>query len=155
MVVAGDGQLRSSLVEKFESLKLTSRVIFTGALAHEEIPAVIRQFDVALAPYPKLDHNFYFSPLKLYEYMACGVAVAAAKVGQIAEVVSHGSTGMLHEPGDLDGLVRDCDKLLSNRKLRAALGRAAATKISHEFTWTRNAERVGDLAKQLIRAKRK
>ena len=47
-------------------------------LLHEEVPAVIRQFDIALAPYPKHDHDFYFSPLKLFEYMACGVAVVAA-----------------------------------------------------------------------------
>jgi glycosyltransferase involved in cell wall biosynthesis len=154
MVVAGEGQLRSSLKEAFESLDLADRVTFTGAMSHGEIPGVIRQFDIALAPYPRLDHHFYFSPLKLYEYMACGVAVAAAKVGQIAEVVSHGKNGLLHEPGDLDALVRNCDKLITNRKLRASLGRAAAAKIAREFTWARNAERVGALAKELIRAKR-
>jgi Glycosyltransferase len=154
LIVVGEGQLRSSLMETFESMNLSKRVTFTGALAHEEIPAVIRQFDVALAPYPKLDHNFYFSPLKLYEYMACGVPVAAAKAGQIAEVVSHGKTGLLHDPGDLNALVRDCEKLLSNPKLSATLGRAAAAKVAREFTWARNAERIGVLAKQLIRAKR-
>jgi glycosyltransferase involved in cell wall biosynthesis len=155
MIVVGEGQLRASLIEKFESLKLADRVTFTGALAHDEIPGVIRQFDVALAPYPKLDHNFYFSPLKLYEYMACGVPVAAAKVGQIAEVVSHGKTGLLHEPGNLDALARDCERLLSNRSFRATLGRAAAAKVAREFTWARNAERIGQLAKRLILANRK
>jgi len=155
MIVVGEGQLRPSLMKTFESLKLADRVTFTGALAHEEIPDVIRQFDVALAPYPKLDHNFYFSPLKLYEYMACGVPVAAAKVGQIAEVVSHGKTGLLHAPGDLSALVGDCEKLLSNPKLRATLGRAAAAKVAREFTWARNVERIGELARQLLRAKRK
>ena len=47
---------------------------------------LIRQFDIALAPYPVLDHVFYFSPLKLFEYMACGVPVVAANLGQLAEV---------------------------------------------------------------------
>jgi len=155
MIVVGEGQLRTSLMETFESLKLGPRVTFTGALAHEEVPAFIRQFDVALAPYPKLDHHFYFSPLKLYEYMACGVPVAAAKVGQIAEVVSHGKTGLLHPAGDLNALVRDCEKLLSNPRLRANLGRAAAAKVAREFTWARNAERIGVLARQLIRLKRR
>jgi glycosyltransferase involved in cell wall biosynthesis len=155
LIVVGEGQLRSSLMETFESMNLSKRVTFTGALPHEEIPAVIRQFDVALAPYPKLDHNFYFSPLKLYEYMACGVPVAAAKVGQIAEVVSHGKTGLLHAPGDLGALVGDCERLLSNPKFSATLGRAAAAKVAREFTWARNVERIGELARQLLRAKRK
>jgi glycosyltransferase involved in cell wall biosynthesis len=83
------------------------------------------------------------------------VPVAAAKVGQIAEVVSHGKTGLLHEPGNLDALARDCERLLSNRSFRATLGRAAAAKVAREFTWARNAERIGQLAKRLILAKRK
>jgi len=76
-------------------------VIFAGALPHDEVPAIIRQFDVALAPYPKLGHAFYFSPLKLLEYMACGVAVVAAECGQIAEVIRHGKTGFLVPADDV------------------------------------------------------
>jgi glycosyltransferase involved in cell wall biosynthesis len=155
LVVAGEGQLRHSLLQSFRSLKLDKAVTFTGALLHEEIPAVIRQFDVALAPYPKLDHDFYFSPLKLYEYMACGIPVAAAKAGQIAEVVAHGKNGLLHAPGDLDALARDCDKLLASPKLRATLGRAAATLVAREFTWDHNAERITALGRELIRARSK
>jgi glycosyltransferase involved in cell wall biosynthesis len=155
LVIAGEGQLRHSLLESFRALKLEKHVTFTGALPHEEIPGVIRQFDIALAPYPRLDHDFYFSPLKLYEYMACGVPVIAAKVGQIAEVVSHGKTGLLHEAGDLDALTRDCERLLSSRKLRASLGSAAASLIAREFTWDHNAKRITALARDLIRTRSK
>src|SRR2546426_7271566 len=92
LVVVGDGQLRPLLEQSFGKRKLLERVVFTGTLAHEEVAAVIRQFDVALAPYPQLDHAFYFSPLKIFEYMACGVAVVAANVGQISEIVRDGKT---------------------------------------------------------------
>jgi len=153
LLVVGQGQLRSSLVQAFRAQKLQDHVTFTGAVSHDQIPSIIRQFDVALAPYPRLDHDFYFSPLKLYEYMACGIPVAAAKVGQIAEVVSHGKTGLLHPPGDLDALARNCDKLLASRKLRSTVGRAASALVAREFTWDRNAERVAALAKGLIRQK--
>jgi glycosyltransferase involved in cell wall biosynthesis len=149
LVVAGDGQLRSALGESVRKLKLQGRVTFTGALSHDEIPAVIRHFDVALAPYPKLDHHFYFSPLKLYEYMACGIPIAAAKAGQIAEVISHGKTGLLHPPGDLEALVRHCDMLLGNHELRASLGRAAAALVARKFTWDHNVQRVIALARKL------
>jgi len=150
LIVAGDGQLRSSLLHSFKKLNLHDRVTFTGAVAHAQVPSIIRQFDVALAPYPKLDHDFYFSPLKLYEYMACGVAVAAANVGQIAEVVFHGKTGLLHAPGDLDALAGDCDRLLASPRLRAKLGREAAALVARKFTWDGNALRVVALAEELI-----
>jgi glycosyltransferase involved in cell wall biosynthesis len=134
--------------------RVEDRVVFTGAVAHDEMPAVIRQFDVALAPYPPLDHAFYFSPLKVFEYMACGVAVVAANCGQIAEIVSDGENGLLYPAGDLDALTAACDRLLANPKLRFALGQAATTATRQHYTWDRNAKRVMDLARSLIAARK-
>ena len=134
--------------------KVRKRVIFTGTLPHAGVGAVVRQFDVALAPYPELDHPFYFSPLKLFEYMACGVAVVAADVGQISETVRHGKSGLLCPPGNVGALVEACHQLLSNPKLRRALGRAAAKLVHTHYTWDRNAARGLELAQTLIRARK-
>ncbi|NOS69506.1 MAG: glycosyltransferase family 4 protein [Verrucomicrobia bacterium] len=149
LVIAGDGQLRGELEREFKRRGLTKRVTFTGALLHEKIPGVIRKFDVALAPYPKHNHDFYFSPLKLYEYMACGVPVVAAKLGQIAKSVNHGKTGWLYPPGNVAALVAGCEQLLRDAALRRKIGDAAAKLIHAKFTWDHNAVRVVKLAKVL------
>ena len=154
LVIAGDGQLRRKLESEFHRHGLDQRVTFTGLLQHGEIPAVIRQFDIALAPYPLHDHDFYFSPLKLFEYLACGVPVVAPRLGQIAEVVSDGKTGLLYPAGDMDALVKSCERLLAKPGLRATLGRAGARLVHREFTWDKNAQRVVDLARGLIAARR-
>jgi len=124
--------------------------VFTGSLPHEEVAKLIPQFDVALAPYSKPEHAFYFSPLKLFEYMACGIAVAVAGLGQIAEVVQDGETGLLYPPGELDGLTVACDRLLADPALRQRLGQAAAKEIHGLYTWDQNAARVVELARALI-----
>ncbi len=150
LVIAGDGQLRGELERGFKKLGLTRHVQFTGALQHEEVPDVIRQFDIALAPYPKPNnHDFYFSPLKLFEYMACGVPVVAARLGQITDVVTDGKTGLLYPPGSVDALTARCEKLLANAKLRASLGAAAAHEVKQKYTWDINARRVVELVKRL------
>ena len=149
LVIAGDGQLRGELERAFRKRGLAKQVVFTGALLHEEIPAVIRQFDIALAPYPKPDHDFYFSPLKLFEYMACGVPVVAANLGQISKVIRHGKNGMLYPPGDLKALVARCEKLLGDDKLRAAIGKNSAQLVRRQYTWDRNATAVVKLARKL------
>jgi glycosyltransferase involved in cell wall biosynthesis len=154
LLVAGDGQLRPQLERGFRERGLAGRVVFTGPVAHEEMPPIIRQFDVALAPYPALDHAFYFSPLKLFEYMACGVAVVAANCGQISEIIRPGENGLLYQPADIDGLAGACERLLGNPKLRFALGHAAAQTIRDHYTWDQNARRVLDLANSLIAAKK-
>jgi glycosyltransferase involved in cell wall biosynthesis len=154
MIIVGDGPLRRELEAKFEGRGVSSRVIFTGAVQHEEVPALIRLFDLALAPYPSLDHAFYFSPLKLFEYMACGVPVVAADLGQIAEVVRDGENGLLYSAGDADALVASCDRLLANPSLRGVLGQSATKLVHTRFTWDQNAARVMELARALIADRR-
>jgi glycosyltransferase involved in cell wall biosynthesis len=149
LVIAGDGPLRNKLEQEFARRGLVSRVTFTGSLPHEEIPAVIRQFDVAVAPYPAPQHAFYFSPLKLFEYMACGIPVVAPELGQIAEVMRHGETGLMYRPGDLEGLTGCCHQLLEDGALRQRVGKAAADQVAAQFTWDHNARRTVEVARGL------
>jgi len=151
MIIVGDGQLRANLQREFKQLGLAEKVTFTGALPHDEVAGVVRLFDLAVAPYPKPDHDFYFSPLKLFEYMACGVPVVAANLGQIAEVVVHGQTGLLYPAGDLEALALQCEQALSDPSLRKSVGSAAAGVIQRDFTWERNAQRVVEIAQQLLK----
>ncbi len=146
MVIVGDGPLHQPLQERFEKMGFKDRAIFTGAMNHEAVARVIREFDVALAPYPKLDHQFYFSPLKLFEYMACGTAVVSADVGQIGEVLKDGETGLLYPPGDLDQLVSCCQRVLFDPSLQESLGHLAADTVKKNYTWDGNARRVVELA---------
>jgi glycosyltransferase involved in cell wall biosynthesis len=119
--------------------------VFTGTVAHEHVPDLMRCFDIALAPYDESDHLFYFSPLKLFEYMGCGVPVVAAAVGQISEVVVPDETGVLYAPGDLSGLTDACERLLQDPQRRARIGRAGAVAVHRQFTWRENAHRVVEL----------
>jgi glycosyltransferase involved in cell wall biosynthesis len=149
LVVVGEGPMRPQLEQGLGRKRLLERVVFTGTLAHAEVAGVIRQFDVALAPYPQLEHAFYFSPLKLFEYMACGVAVVAADIGQISEVVRPGKTGLLYPAGDFQSLATACSRLLRDPRLRRSLGRAAAKLVHTHYVWDRNANRAVELARSL------
>lgn len=145
LVIAGDGPLRRELSDDFARRGLEQRAVFTGALAHDDVPAVIRLFDIALAPYERSEHLFYFSPLKLFEYMGCGVPVVAADLGQIREVIHHDADGVLYPPGDLDALTAECDRLLRDAARRTRLGSAATETVRRRFTWTGNTRRIVEL----------
>ena len=154
LVVVGDGTLRSRLEDAFRARGLGEHVRFTGSLPHEEVAVLIRELDAALAPYPRPNgHPFYFSPLKLFEYMASGVPVVAARLGQIAEVVDDGRTGLLYPAGDLDALERACERLLVDPAVRGRIGAAAAREVAGRYTWDGNAERVVALARSLVRSR--
>ncbi len=146
LVFVGEGPLRSKLESALHEKGLLRRTVFTGGLLHTEVPPLLRHFDIALAPYPVLDHDFYFSPLKLFEYMGCGIPVVASSIGQIAQVVRHEETGLLYPPGDVDTFTAYCDRLLSNPEERDSLGKAAAKEIHGRYTWEHNAARIVDIA---------
>jgi glycosyltransferase involved in cell wall biosynthesis len=151
LLVVGDGPLREWIAGYARGAGLDGAVTATGWLAHEELPGALRAMDVAVAPYPATE-GFYFSPLKLYEYMAVGAPVVASRLGQITEVVEHGATGLLVEPGDSAALADGIERLRLDPALRRAIGARAAQRAS-AFTWRRNADRVIELARTARRAR--
>ena len=60
---------------------------------------LMHRMDIACAPYPAGGSD-YFSPLKVYEYLAAGVPVIASAVGQLPSALDHGRLGRLVPPGD-------------------------------------------------------
>jgi glycosyltransferase involved in cell wall biosynthesis len=150
LMVVGDGRGRREFEDQIEARGLSAHIRITGAVPHEEVPALIREFDVAVAPYPPPAHDFYFSPLKLFEYMGCAAAIAAPRLGQIEEVIRHGETGLLYSPSDPDALADACDRLLSDRELGRRLGLAAAAEVHDKYTWDQNAARITRIAETLV-----
>jgi glycosyltransferase involved in cell wall biosynthesis len=104
--------------------------------------------DVGTAPYSSRP-DFYFSPLKLYEYMAAGLAVAASKLGQIAEVIEDGIDGLLCQPDDAAALATALLNLRADPALRRRLASAARQKVLRHNSWDAIALRILSFARTL------
>ena len=150
LLLVGDGPMREGLERDTRRLGLEGAVTLAGAVPHEEVPRYLAAMDVAVAPYPALG-DFYYSPLKLYEYMAAGRPVVASRIGQVADVVRDGVTGLLHEPGNGEELLLALRRLRSDERLRAELGSNARIACA-ENTWSRSAARVVEWVEPLLRA---
>lgn len=142
LVIAGDGPLRPAIEAAAVALGVEESVVFLGPVDHLDMPAVIRTFSVALAPYPELPHDFYFSPLKVFEYLGCGVPVVASHLGQLAELLQDGAQARLVCPGDLDALASACIELLDDPDGAAAMAARGADDCRERFTWAGNARAV-------------
>lgn len=134
LLLVGDGPEKSLIEARLVAHGLTMTTHFTGAVHPQEVPALIATMDVCVAPYPLLD-NFYFSPLKAFEYMAAGKAFVGSKSGQLSSIIDHEVDGLLYQPGNIKQLATQLVRLSSNPHLRTRLGRAARTKILTHHTW--------------------
>jgi glycosyltransferase involved in cell wall biosynthesis len=130
LMIVGDGPARATLEEQARSLHLGDAVQFRGAVPHERMPETLKEIDIAVAPYPRLEH-FYFSPLKVYEYMAAGRAIVASRIGQMIDILDDGTTALLPPPGDVAALATALAELQRDPELRRRLGlRAQASALS-------------------------
>lgn len=141
LLIVGEGPLRRPLERQVRQYGLQEATRFVGDVEHEAVPGLLAQMDVATAPYPRL-RDFYFSPLKVFEYLAAGVPVVASDIGQLGEILVAGETALLHPPGAVTEMARQIDSLRQHPELAGRLARAGQRLIRRRFTWRHNADRL-------------
>lgn len=139
--LVGDGPQREALTARAAELGISDRVDLVGAVAPEEMPAELAAMDVAVAPYPQLP-DFYFSPLKIYEYLAAGLPVVASDIGPCADILDDGDLGMLVTPGDVTELAAVLAGLRHDDLMRTDLGRAGRDAAVARHDWSRVVSRI-------------
>lgn len=146
LLVVGDGP-------RGAALRATAgpHVELTGALPPGQVLAQLHRMDVATAPYPDLP-GLYFSPLKLYEYLAAGLPVVASAVGQVPAALDGGRLGDLVAPGDPTALAHALQALRADEARRAQLAVTARAAAVERHTWRAGVDRVLDLAGAGVRS---
>lgn len=145
LLIVGDGPEREELVRDLAARGLSGSSHLCGAVPPADIPGWMASMDAAVAPYPPTE-SFYFSPLKIFEYMAAGLPVAASRIGQIEAIIRDGENGLLLPPGDVEALAAALERLCKDRAFRMRLGRAARATVLEEHTWDAVAGRILRLA---------
>lgn len=146
LLLVGDGPAIPALRRQARERGISDRVTFTGLVPRTEIVEYVSAFDIALQP----NVVPYASPLKLFEYMALGRAIAAPSTPNIREILND-TEAMLFDPADPGAFRRAIESLCSDAALRVRLGTAARAAIErHGLTWANNALRITGLFEELL-----
>lgn len=142
-VFIGDGPERRAVEQAAVGL---AHVTFTGPVPHDAMPAALAACDVGVAPFevaahPPLRLDFFWSPLKIFEYMASGLPVVAPDIDRLRRIVRDGQEGILYDPADAGALARAIESLADPAR-REVMGQAARARVVAEFSWARHAERL-------------
>jgi glycosyltransferase involved in cell wall biosynthesis len=118
------------------------RFLAPGRVEPSLVPICMAAFDVCAMPFPWTEHfAYYASPLKLFEYMAAGNPIISSDLPAVTEVVQHGKTALLVQPGDVDELADAIKRLYDDSALRERLG-SAAKRESERYSWQVRGRRI-------------
>jgi len=124
LIVAGSGEVDKA-VALTEELNIESLVRFTGWVNHQVRDELLAETDVFVLP----SYNEGL-PMALLEAMAWKIPVITTPVGGIPEVIEHGQTGLLVEPGDIKAITKSMLSLIYDESLRDKFSKASYEKAS-------------------------
>lgn len=150
LFLVGDGPYRAELDREIAGAGVQEQTVITGLVPQTDVPRLMAAMDIATLPYPRLPQDLWFSPLKLYEYMAAGKAIVASRSGQIAEVIENGETGLLVEPGSITDLHRALQSLVRSRAERERLGENGRSQAVHYHSWSRYVAKVEQIYEKAL-----
>jgi glycosyltransferase involved in cell wall biosynthesis len=130
--IVGDGDIRGELEALTDSLDLNGTVEFTGLVPRDEIPSILADAAIGLAPLKDNPTLEYAVPTKAYEYMASGLPVVATGSGEIERLVNSAEAGIVVE-NDAKALAETFERLLKDERVRAEFGNNGRTHIEGQY----------------------
>jgi glycosyltransferase involved in cell wall biosynthesis len=153
-LLIGDGPERAA-AERLTAA-WPGRFTFTGALEYDQVPPLLASAAIGVAPFtaappPALrSAGFFWSPLKVYEYMAAGLPVVTAAIHPLDQVIRAGQEGLLFAEGDLPGLAAAIARLLDDPAAARAMGRRARARVVEHYSWARHCEALERIMCEII-----
>ncbi|HUW96846.1 MAG TPA: glycosyltransferase family 4 protein [Anaerolineae bacterium] len=145
-LIAGDGPLRTKLMDEAVELGIEDSVIFAGF--RNDVPRVLAAADLFVLPTLREGFGVVFA-----EAMAMGVPVVGSKMAPITEVVKDGETGILVPPNQPRLFAEAIVSLLEDEAKRRDMAQAARARVQALFDERSNFERMESLYQDLLRQK--
>jgi glycosyltransferase involved in cell wall biosynthesis len=138
--VAGSGPVdyENHLRHLVNQAGLNDYVFFLGWQKPEEMPALLRKFDVLVVP------SVWPEPFAraVLEGMISEIVVLASRVGGTPEIVLDGENGLLFTPNDPEDLARKIALLVDDPEFRNRLAYAGKQTVLQRFTKTKMMDQI-------------
>jgi len=123
-------------------------VKYLGRIKYSKVPELIYNSDVCLYT-PDTEHykpmkklGFYFSPLKLFEYMSMGKPAIVSDTGNLKKIIKNNVNGYRIGKNNSAELASKILKLYRNKKLRTRIGKNNHEECVKKYSWIKIAKKV-------------
>lgn len=129
-------------VRDYAMAKLGNRAIFLGF--RSDVPDIYAGLDIAV--HPSLSENLGGTG----ESLAAGTPTVASHVGGMPDVVRHGETGLLFQPGDPVDLARQLLRIIAQPEEMRALTMAGQRWVFDNLTVEKTARQVHEIYHSIL-----
>jgi len=142
-IIAGDGSARKSWQSLTAELDLTDKFIFPGMIPTAEAPIWINAFSIGVAPWhKKYMDDIGFSPIKLFDYMACSKPVVVSRIKGVTEIVEKNQCGFAIDTENPEIFAEYLLILLHDQDLPESMGKRGREGILRDHTWQITTQKI-------------
>ncbi|MCM8811824.1 MAG: glycosyltransferase family 4 protein [Candidatus Omnitrophica bacterium] len=125
----GTGERFPAVQRRAKELGLTDALELTGYLPREQVIRKMCEADIGICPMENNPFDRSRLPMKILEYMAAGLCVVSAPIGDIPNVIQHRKNGWLYRPGDMNDFAEGIVQLASEPDLIGRLAKQALEDV--------------------------
>lgn len=140
VLIVGDGPERENLEDFVKTKELDPYVIFKGSVSYEDVPIYINLVDFCVLF--KKDLSSGYSPLKLFEYLACGKAVITSKEISLKDFVRKNQCGLAVDIENTAEIVDAIYTLLRDKDLRKRYAQNGMNTVINKYSWLETARKI-------------
>jgi glycosyltransferase involved in cell wall biosynthesis len=125
-----------------------AEVVFRGHIPHPQVMQALGEACIAVLPNRPDPNSLWSSPLKLFEYMACGCAIVAADLPSLHEVLGENEAVWV-KAGDPASLAAGIRSLANNPEKAQQLGNLMRERVK-PYTWDERAKRLAEIMRTMV-----
>ena len=144
-LIIGEGPKKQDWINLMKERHLSQNFIFAGQISYENIPIWLGSADICVAPFMK--SAGFRSPVKIFDYMACGKAVVASKISGTTDLFEKSGAIVFVEAENPTTLSEKIIELLSDEKKANKMGADGRKFILMNFDRKKFAENINKKAK--------
>ncbi|PIQ96034.1 MAG: hypothetical protein COV67_11750, partial [Nitrospinae bacterium CG11_big_fil_rev_8_21_14_0_20_56_8] len=150
LLLVGDGEDKPAIESIIRDKSLEGTVLLFGRRPFSEVSRFINAGDICIAPYfDALLNETGISPLKIYEYFACGKPVITSPMGGLESVFERFEVGVLVDSSDPMAWVDAVTGLLNDPERIQILGQNARRTLVEEFSWEKICQTIARRVEQV------
>lgn len=147
--LVGSGDVESELRKLTRKLDLEDRVEFYGLVSRTEVPALLGEATIGVAPLKDTEELAYAMPTKVYEYMASGLPIVVTGRGEIEQFMAE-SGGGVHVENDPEQIAEQLDELLTDDRYRRTLAENGYEYVKKRYDREEIARHLGEVLTDLL-----